>query len=59
MRRLDVSDISKYKNYFVQLSMGTFDTTFLPYEHDPKLLKAVVAGRRTLTRNLAKIGENN
>lgn len=59
MRRLDVSDISKYKNCFVQLAMGTFETIFSPYEHDPKLLKAVVAGRRTLTRNLAKIGENN
>lgn len=59
MRDLDANDVSNYKKHFVQLAMDTFDTIFLPYEHDPKLLKAIVAGRRTLTRNLMKIGENN
>lgn len=59
LRELDVSDISNCKNHFVQLAMSTFDAIFLPFEHDPKLLKAVVAGRKTLARNLMKIGENN
>lgn len=57
MRELDVNDISKYNDNFVQLAIGTFDTIFLPYEHDPKLLKAIVTGRRELTKKLMKTGE--
>ncbi|AKB58139.1 type I-E CRISPR-associated protein Cse1/CasA [Methanosarcina barkeri] len=55
MRELDVNDISKYNDNFVQLAIGTFDTIFLPYEHDPKLLKAIVTGRRGLIKKLVKI----
>ncbi|MDD4804776.1 MAG: type I-E CRISPR-associated protein Cse1/CasA [Candidatus Pacebacteria bacterium] len=58
MRELDVNDVSKYNDNFVQLAIGTFDTIFLPYEHDPKLLKAIVMGRKELIKKLMKIGGN-
>ena len=59
MRSLDVTDIPQCKNHFIKLARGSFEYTFAPYEHDPKLLKAIVVGRNKLNISLVKIGEKD
>lgn len=47
-----------FKSSFNQLCRNIFDQLVLPYEHDPKLLSAIVVSRARLNAALKKIGEN-
>ncbi len=55
LRRLKITDVAKYKKYFVDLARQTFDDILAPYEHDSKYLKAIVQSRRTLLFKLKEI----
>jgi len=46
------------KSTLSQLCRNIFDQLALPYEHDPKFLKAIVVSRAGLNAALNKIGEN-
>lgn len=58
LRRHLVDDSEEYKNKFIQLAKSIFNQVLLPYEHDPKLLSAIVVSRDRLYADLKKIGEN-
>jgi CRISPR system Cascade subunit CasA len=47
-----------FKSSLNQLCRNIFDQLVLPYEHDPKLLSAIVVSRARLNTALKKIGEN-
>ena len=51
-----VDDSEEYKNKFIQLAKSTFNQVLSPYEHDPKLLSAIVVSRDGLDTTLEKIG---
>lgn len=53
-----IDDSEECKNRFIQLAESTFDQVLSPYEHDPKLLSAIVVGREKLDSLLEIIGEN-
>lgn len=50
-----VDDTEEYKNKFIQLAKLTFNQVLSPYEHDPKLLSAIVVSRAGLNAALYKI----
>ena len=58
LRSHQFGDVDVYKNDFVRLARHVFDQLVLPYEHDPKLLSAIVVSRARLNAALKKIGEN-
>ncbi|MCK5546579.1 MAG: type I-E CRISPR-associated protein Cse1/CasA, partial [Rhodospirillaceae bacterium] len=47
-----------FKSSLNQLCRNIFDQLVLPYEHDPKFLKAIVGSRAGLNAALKNIGEN-
>lgn len=58
LRTHQFGDVEVYKNEFVRLAKHVFDQLVSPYEHDPKLLSAIVVSRARLNAALKKIGEN-
>ena len=54
LREVRVSDLDYYKKEFANLARGVFEQVIHPYEHDPKLLKAIVRSRVALNKNLTK-----
>ena len=58
LRTHQFGDIEMYKNDFVRLAKHVFEHVLSPYEHDPKLLSAIVVSRFRLNVALKKIGEN-
>ena len=58
LRSHQFGDVDMYKNDFIRLAKHVFEHVLSPYEHDPKLLSAIVVSRARLNAALKKIGEN-
>ena len=52
LRALDWDKTQVYKKQFYNLAVSTYNEVIVPYEHDPKLLKAIEIGRRLLHQKL-------
>lgn len=55
LREIKLSDREYYKKEFANLARGVFEQVLHPFEHDPKLLKAIVRSRVGLNKNLKEI----
>ncbi len=49
-------DVSIYQKQFSGLARNIFEQIILPYEHEPKMLQAIIESRAMLNRNLKAIG---
>jgi CRISPR system Cascade subunit CasA len=58
LRTHEYRDVEVYKNDFIRLAKHVFEHILSPYEHDPKLLSAIVVSRARLNVALNKIGED-
>ena len=54
-RDLDFEKIQQYKQKFCNLAKKTYNELMAPYEHDPKMLKAIEAGRAVLAKKLSEM----
>ena len=59
LRNLVWEDIDVYKKQFSDLAKTTFEQIIEPYEHEPKMLHAIVESRAMLNNMLKKIGAIN
>jgi CRISPR system Cascade subunit CasA len=49
-------DIATYQKQFADLARTIFEQIMEPYEHDPKMLQAIIESRAMLNNMLNKMG---
>ena len=57
LRKLDWDDIASYQKQFDDLAKAIFEQIMVPYEHEPKMLEAIIESRAMLNNMLNKMGE--
>jgi len=57
LRKLAWNDIASYQNQFADLARSIFDQVINPYEHEPKMLQAIIVSRAMLNNMLNKMGQ--
>ncbi|MDO9169177.1 MAG: type I-E CRISPR-associated protein Cse1/CasA [Methylobacter sp.] len=56
LRKLAWGDIATYQKQFTDLARTIFEQIMAPYEHDPKMLQAIIESRAMLNNMLNKMG---
>lgn len=56
LRKLVWDDIASYQKQFADLARTIFEQIMAPYEHDPKMMQAIIESRAMLNNKLNKIG---
>jgi CRISPR system Cascade subunit CasA len=56
LRKLVWDDIATYQKQFADLARTIFEQIMEPYEHDPKMLQAIIESRAMLNNMLNKMG---
>ncbi|EGW22014.1 type I-E CRISPR-associated protein Cse1/CasA [Methylobacter tundripaludum] len=56
LRKLVWDDIASYQKQFADLARTIFEQIMMPYEHEPKMLQAIIESRAMLNNMLNKMG---
>ncbi len=56
LRKLAWDDIAVYQKHFADLARNIFEQIMAPYEHEPKMLQAIIESRAMLNKKLKVIG---